>query len=144
MIVAALIGLVHARIYLSEVQRTMGQWSEDVYVQRRWIRQRVGQSTPYYLTDMAPSAMCHQHRLQTRPVCMQFGQLSCPIMRIVDSSKGIARGLYIQVQGPPTLIVADLNVIVCLSLSCKFHLGRCCDGGRITVDWPVPVHCKKS
>jgi len=137
MIVAALIGLVHVRIYLSEVQRTMGQWSEDMYAQRHWIGQRVGQSTPYYLTDMAPSAICRQHRLQ-------FGRLLCPIMRIVDSSEGIAQGLYVQVQGLPTLIIADLNVIVHLSLSCKFHLGRCCDGGRITVDWPAPVCCKKS
>jgi len=33
----------------------------------------------------------------------------------------------------PMLIVVDLNVIVRLSLSCKFHLGRCCDGSRVTI-----------
>ena len=61
MIAAALLGLVHAMNYPSEVQRkvqrTTRQWSVDVYVRRRLIGQRAGQSTPY-LMDMAPSAMC--------------------------------------------------------------------------------------
>jgi len=39
----------------------------------------------------------------------------------------------LDVATPPTLIVVDLNVIVRLSLSCKFHLGCCCDGSRVTI-----------
>jgi len=42
-----------------------------------------------------------------------------------------------------TTLPALINVIVRLSLSCKFNLGRCCDGGRVTIDWPAPVRRKK-
>ena len=98
MIEAALLGLVHATNYPSEVQRTTRQWSVDVYVRRRLIGQRARQSTPY-VTDMATSARCRQHRWQTRPVCMQFRRLSCATMSIVDKGGDIARGQYVQLQG---------------------------------------------
>ena len=35
---------------------------------------------------------------------------------------------------PLALIAVDLHPIVHLGLSCQFHLGRCCDSGRVTID----------
>ena len=38
---------------------------------------------------------------------------------------------------PPALITIELHPIVRLSLSRKFHLSHCCDGGRLPVDLAV-------